>query len=267
MRPKAVYRKFFTLIVFVLAALVSGACASKNQDALEPEATAEQLYNEGVALLANRQRIFGIDVTDYDGAIEKFQNVIDHFPYSEHAVLAELKIADTYFAQEKYDQATSYYRDFADLHPQHPEVPYTIYQSALCHYNQSKEFERDQTASHRAIENFETLMRRYPQSEYAKQSEPKWKELQLRLAQRELMIGNYYLGRTEYSSALQRFQALLDNYPGLGLDAEALYKLGLCYTKMNRPDEASRAFDLLKKNYPESNFSSLSSKVTRDLPN
>ncbi len=261
------YRKFFALTLFVLAVLAGGACASKTQNTFDENTTAEQLYNEGVAKLSDQQHIFGIDVTDYDGAIEKFQNVIDHFPYSEHAVLAELKIADTYFAQKKYDQAASYYRDFADLHPQHPEVPYTIYQTAICHYNQSKEFDRDQTSSRNAVESFDTLMRRYPQSEYAKESEPKWKELQLRLARRELMIGNYYLERTEYSSALQRFQALLDSYPGLGLDAEALYKVGLCYAKMNRPAEATRAFDLVKKNYPESNFSSLASKVTTNLQN
>lgn len=263
---QTVYRKFTASIFAALLLLVGSACATKKQSVPE-DATAEQLYNEGVAKLSHRQRILGVDVTDYDGAIESFQNVIDHFPYSEQAVLAELKIADTYFADKKYDQAVSYYRDFADLHPQHSEVPYTIYQSALCYYNQSKEFERDQTASRSAIEHFETLMRRYPQSEYAKQGEPKWKELQLRLAKRELMIGNYYFARAEYSSALQRFQALLDGYPGLGLDAEALYKLGLCYTKMKRPTEAARAFDLLKKNYPESKFSSLSSKVTTGLEN
>lgn len=264
---QTVYRNFITSIfAALLIIVVGGACASQNKSVSE-DATAEQLYNEGLAKLSNRQRILGIDVTDYDGAIESFQNVIDHFPYSEQAVLSELKIADTYFADKKYDQAVSYYRDFADLHPQHAEVPYTIYQSALCYYNQSKEFERDQTASRNAVEHFETLMRRYPQSEYAKQSEPKWKELQLRLAKRELMIGNYYFERAEYSSALQRFQALLDGYPGLGLDAEALYKLGLCYTKMNRPMEAARAFELVKKNYPESNFSSLSSKITTDLQN
>lgn len=259
-------RKIFTLLCFVWLAAFLGACASTKPEEVE-EATAEQLYNEGLERLSNQHHFFGVDLTDYDGAIERFQNVIDHFPYSEYAVLAELKIADTYFAQEEFDQAVSYYRDFADLHPQHPEVPYTIYQSGLCHYRQAKEFDRDQGASQNAIESFETLMRRYPQSEYAKKSEPMWKELQLRLAQREMMIGDYYLDRAEYASALQRFQALLDGYPGLGFDAEALYKLGLCYARMNRPVEATRAFDLIKKNYPESNFSSLSSKITTDLPN
>ena len=43
---------------------------------------------------------------NYDDAIEKFQAIIDNYPYSEYAVLAELAIADA------YDQRSSrFYRD------------------------------------------------------------------------------------------------------------------------------------------------------------
>ncbi len=54
-------------------------------------------------------------------------------------------------------------------------------------------------------------------------------------------IGNFYMKRSEYRSAADRFRSVLNEYPGLGLDAEALFKLGLCYREMNlerrgRPD-------------------------------
>ena len=42
---------------------------------------------------------------------------------------------------------------------------------------------------------------------------------------------------------------MLNEYPGLGLDAEALYKLGVCYERMNLTDEASRIFQVILDNY------------------
>jgi len=42
---------------------------------------------------------------------------------------------------------------------------------------------------------------------------------------------------------------VLNEYPGLGLDAEALFKLGLCYREMNLGDEAARIFQVILDNY------------------
>jgi outer membrane protein assembly factor BamD (BamD/ComL family) len=42
---------------------------------------------------------------------------------------------------------------------------------------------------------------------------------------------------------------VLNDYPGLGLDAEALYKLGVCYSKMHLDDEAARVFQVILQNY------------------
>ena len=42
---------------------------------------------------------------------------------------------------------------------------------------------------------------------------------------------------------------MLNKYPGLGLDAQALYQLGVCYTKMNLEDEAQKIFEVILRNY------------------
>src|SRR5437764_1090079 len=43
------------------------------------------------------------------------------------------------------------------------------------------------------------------------------------LAEKENYIGHFYFIREHYESALGRYEGLLDKYPGLGYDAEALY--------------------------------------------
>jgi outer membrane protein assembly factor BamD (BamD/ComL family) len=64
-----------------------------------------------------------------------------------------------------------------------------------------------------------------------------------------MKVADYYYGNDEYGSAAERYRQLLDQYPGLGLDAEALYKLGVCYQKMNRTEEAQKIFQVILDNY------------------
>jgi outer membrane assembly lipoprotein YfiO len=112
---------------------------------------AEDLYAEGEETLEGRNILGVYTYVNYSKAIESFQTIIDNYPYSDYAVAAELKIADAYFDDAKYTEALSYYRDFADLHPQHERVPYTVLRSALCWYEQIRSVNRDQTPAREAL--------------------------------------------------------------------------------------------------------------------
>ena len=187
-------------------------------------------------------------------AIEIFQSIIDNYPYSEYAVEAELRIADAYFEDEKYEEALSYYRDFSDLHPDHPKVPYTIYQSALCHESQLEGRDRDQTATRNALLFLDRLLVRYPHAEEAREAEPLWRELQVLLAENVEQVADFYRSREEYEAAAERYRTLLNDHPGLGLDDRVLYKLGDCYAELRRTDEADRIFRTLVVHYGESEY-------------
>ena len=213
----------------------------------------DKLLEEGNEEL-ERQRARRFMPKDYLLAIEIFQDIIDNYPYSDEAVMAELSIADAYFEQGGYEEAISYYTDFADLHPEHPRVPYAMFQRALSHSERSKDAGRDQTETMRAVENFEALLGRYPHSSYAVEAEPMVRDLRRRLGRHDMKIGDFYFRKGEYPSAAERYRDLLSQFPGLGLDAEALYKLGLCYTRMNREDEAHEIFQVILDNYEGSDI-------------
>ena len=74
-------------------------------------------------------------------------------------------------------------------------------------------------------------------------------QLRTRLAENIIEIGDFYLRRTQYQSAATRYRSVVDEYPGLGLDAEALYKLALCYENMKRVDEALRLYHVVLENF------------------
>jgi outer membrane protein assembly factor BamD len=191
---------------------------------------------------------------DYLKAIEIFQSIIDNYPYSEYAVESELQIADAYYADGKFEEALSYYRDFSDLHPDHEKVPYSIYRSALCYESQLESPERDQTATTNALLFLDRLLLRYPHSEYARDAEPMWRDLQVRLAESEEQVADFYRDREEYEAAAERYRALLNDHPGLGLDARVLFKLADCYAALRRTDEADRIFRTLVVHYQDSRY-------------
>jgi outer membrane protein assembly factor BamD len=229
-------------------------CSSTPEAVFEDVKAAPELYEQGQRELEGNLLLGVYRRVDYTRAIEIFQSIIDNYPYSEYAVEAELRIADAYFEDGQFEEALSYYRDFADLHPEHPKVPYTIYRSALCHEAQIEGIARDQTATRNALAFLDTLLVRYPHSEHAQEAEPLWRELQVHLAESDEAVADFYRSRDEYEAAAERYRALLNDHPGLGLDARVLFKLGECYRELRRDDEADRIFRTLVAHYRESPF-------------
>jgi len=239
------------LAVACAAPLVLGGClGGPTAYELGEVPSAEDLYKEGREILDEGSTFLWVfDMTDYQKAINKFQDIIDNYPYSDYAVLAELAIADTYYQDEEWEDALSYYRDFSDLHPDHPRVAYTLLRTALCHYKQSRNEGRDQTFTRLAVANLDQVQLRFPSSTEAAEAETLWLELRKRLGSHVLLIGDFYLDRDEFQSAAERYRSVLNEYPGLGLDPEALYKLGVCFESMQREEEASRIFQVILDNY------------------
>jgi outer membrane protein assembly factor BamD (BamD/ComL family) len=92
-------------------------------------------------------------------------------------------------------------------------------------------------------------MHDYPYSEETRVGEEMMVKLRTRLALNMLHIADFYVERTHWQSAAARYRRVLDEYPGLGLDARALFRLGLCLENMRREDEALRLYHVVVENY------------------
>jgi outer membrane protein assembly factor BamD len=255
--PRARHHRPTALALAALAGVAiltsTGVGCRKDAPSFEDAAPADELYEQGLKALEGREFMsWTLPLVDYQKAIEIFQAIIDNYPYSDYAVLAELRIADAYFDDNRFDEALSYYRDFSDLHPQHPKVPYTILRSAICHYEQITSVNRDQTPSHEALKHLNRLLRSYPYSPEAGEGETIMYELRSRLSKNMIQIGDFYLKRREFQAAAERYREVLNRFPGLGLDAEALFKLGVCYENMRREGEALRLFHVVIENFRDS---------------
>ena len=232
-----------------MAVLVSCAEAVPTFEEVQP---ADELYAEGLKTLEGRQIFWLFTYVNYDQAIEAFQSIIDNYPYSDYEQKALLKIADSYYDDKRFEEALAYYQDFSDLHPGHEKVPYTLLRIAQCHLNQIESIDRDQTATNHATEALAALIRQHPYAAETRTAEELMIELRTRLALNMLHIADFYRVRTHWQSAAVRYRRVLDEFPGLGLDARSLFRLGVCLENMRREDEALRLYHVVVENYAES---------------
>ncbi|HIK85602.1 MAG TPA: outer membrane protein assembly factor BamD [Myxococcales bacterium] len=240
-----------TMLPIVVALSVLVSCAEK-VPTFEETKPADELYAEGLEILEGRRILWMFTLVNYDLAIDSFQAIIDNYPYSDYEQKALLKIADAYFNDHRYEEALAYYQDFADLHPGHEKVPLAMLRIAECHLNQIQSIDRDQTATNQATEALSTLMRAHPYAVETRRGEELMVELRTQLALNMLHIADFYRVRTQWQSAAVRYRRVLDEFPGLGLDARSLFRLGLCLENMRREDEALRLYHVVVENYSES---------------
>jgi outer membrane protein assembly factor BamD len=222
----------------VLTIALLCACATTTPDEEEELPSAESYYQHGEAALKGKSSFIFFHDVDYAKAIEYFQEVIDNYPYSDYAVLAELQIGDIHFERGEYEEASSYYHDFVELHPNHPKVAYALYRNGLCSYNQMRDAERDQAPTREAVAQFKALLERYPNSEMSADAASRLIECQNRLAEQDIDIGDYYFQQHAWYAAARRYRQALTDYPDHGDRVRTLAQLGFALANLHQYLEA-----------------------------
>lgn len=174
------------------------------------------------------QGIKDLKKKNYEDAIETFEKVRDRYPYSEQALLAQIKLADAYFYKKKYDEALQAYKDFEKLHPTNKAVPYCVFRQGLCYYRQRSTIDRDQTYTTKALEEFRRLKKKYPKCEYIPKVDKFIAQCRLDLGEHEYYVAEFYYKTKRYQAALERYQTVVQDYPELPEKAEAQARLEEC---------------------------------------
>lgn len=198
----------------------------------KPDKPPEVLAEEGIKQLKKKK---------YEDAIETFEKLKDRYPYSDQALLAQVKLADAYFYKKKYDEALQTYKEFEKLHPTNKAVPYCIYRQGLCYYMQRSTIDRDQTPTAKALAEFKRLKEKFPGSEYVPKAEAYMAKCRQDLAAHEFYVGEFYYRTKRYNSALERFQTLSQEYPDYN-PAKIKDYIAKCQAKVNNPDKKSGNF-------------------------
>jgi outer membrane protein assembly factor BamD len=226
------------------ALLALAACGSDEEDEYV-ERPVEELYNEGLDSL---------HAGENQDAAGFFDEVERQHPYSTWATRAQLMAAYAHFQEGGYDDALNAIDRFLSLHPGHPSAPYAYYLRALCYYEQIADVTRDQKNTELALGALSEVVRRYPESPYARDAQLKIDLTNDHLAGKDMEIGRFYLKRGEYQAAIKRFRRVVERYQTTTHVPEALHRLTEAYLALGIVDEAQTAAAVLGHNYPGSEW-------------
>jgi outer membrane protein assembly factor BamD len=241
LRDRGRLRRVLLALAATLLALT--ACAGKDDEEEYVERPVEELYNQALDQLQDgnpRQ------------AAQDFEEVERQHPYSQWATRAQLMAAYAFYQADAYDDAVDAARRFIDLHPGHPDVAYAYYLIGVSYYEQISDVGRDQRNTELALEAFEELIRRFPESGYARDAGLKADLARDHLAGKEMNIGRYYLRRAKYVAAINRFQTVIERYQSTTHVPEALHRLTEAYMSLGVAEEARRTAAVLCYNFPSS---------------
>jgi outer membrane protein assembly factor BamD len=193
---------------------------------------------------------------DWEDAKALFNEVKRLFSYSRYARLAELRIADIEYEQEKFTDAIAAYRDFAQTHRADPNIEYAKYRVAKALFRDVDDTvflppaeERDQATIAEAYKELRNFLREFPKSRYHDDVGYMLDAITGRLVRHELYVARYYLKSDDFDATVARIDYALKTFPGSGLDAEALILKGETLMKMKKLKDAREVFESVKVTY------------------
>jgi outer membrane protein assembly factor BamD len=235
------------LLALAVSTLALGGCGWFGGDKDKPyvETPVEILYNRALDDLGQQ---------DYKLAAKEFEEVDRQHPYSVWATKAQIMAAFTYYQANKYDDAIIALDRFIQLHPGHKDIPYAYYLKGLCFYEQISDVGRDQRITQQALDALAEVVKRYPDTPYARDARLKVELTIDHLAGKEMLVGRYYQKQQQFVGAINRYRMVIERYQTTTHVPEALHRLVECYLALGVKQEAQEAAAVLGYNFPGSDW-------------
>jgi len=224
---------------------VALSACTVNEEPEYVERPVSSIYNEAMDLLQN---------TQYRDAAQQFDEVERQHPYSVWATKAQLMAAYAYYQSNRYDDAIIALDRFTQLHPANRDVAYAYYLKALSYYEQISDVARDQKMTDLALNALNEVVKRFPNSEFARDAKIKIDLTYDHLAGKEMEIGRYYLNQKYYLAAINRFRTVVEKFDTTTHVPEALHRLTESYLALGIQSEARKTASVLGHNFPNSEW-------------
>ena len=205
----------------------------------------QEAYQEGKKSLEEGDVLF---------AAKKFNEAEILFPQSMWAPKSSLMAAYSYYSQDYYSDAIMELDRFIRVYPLNKNLDYAHYLLALCYYEQIVDEEKDVGSMTNAKDNFNIVINKYPNTEYAIDSIFKVDLIDDILASKEMYIGRYYFEKQKWIAAINRFRTVVDNYETTVYTEEALHRLVEIHYRIGLENEAKKFAKLLGYNYQSSKW-------------
>ena len=236
-------------VFFIILSLFSSCSKEPLKNTIIKEKSLElqvqEAYKEGMEALNSGDVLF---------AAKKFNESEVLFPQADSAPQSALMAAYSYYIQDYYGDAVAELKRFLKVYPTHKDIDYAFYLLAISYYEQIVDEKKDLQSILNAKENFNIILKNYPNTEYAIDAEFKIDLINDILAAKEMYLGRYYFDKKKWIPAINRFREIIDNYETTIYTQEALHRLVEVHYTIGLIDEAEKYAQLLGYNYQSSKW-------------
>jgi outer membrane protein assembly factor BamD len=242
--------KLNNFFLFIILVLLIASC-SKDQKKIS--VIKEKDLNNQV-LEAYKEGMNSLKVGDVLFAAKKFNEAETLFPQSEWAPKSSLMAAYAYYSQDYYKDAIAELERFITLYSKNKNIDYAYYLLGISYYEQIIDEKKDLQTISEAKKYFEIVIKDFPKTNYALDSEFKIGLIKDTLAAKEMYIGRYYFDKKKWIPAINRFKTVINDYDTTIYAAEALHRLVEVHYTIGLQEEAKKYAKLLGYNYQSSKW-------------
>ena len=249
-----------TVFLFSLTIMLPIISCSEKETIIEEglTETPEQLY-----VIAK----LDLDAELYEEAKLKFENINFKFPLSNEGIQSLMMIAFIEYVQLNYDEAIYKFDRIIKKYPSHKNIDYAYYMRAMCYFEQIKHEALDGKNNQEAMENFNQIINRFPESKYARDSQQKIIFVKENIAAKHMDIALFYLNQKKYLAALNRYNIVINEYSQSKFTPEALYREVEIYYTLGMMDDAKKTSAVIGYNYPKSKWYKYSYRLLKKTDN
>ena len=239
-------RSRHSILLWIFTTVVVG-CSQLEKTSTAPieSYSAKEIYDLGELKLNDMQHE---EAAEYFGEIERL------YPYSEWAKRGLIMQAFSFHKATDYTNSRSSSQRYIEFYPAAEDAAYAQYILALSYYDQIAEAGHDQNLTFNALQELRLLIERYPDSEYGAEAKIKFDLAFDYLAANEMEVGRYYLQKGYYSSAINRFRIVVQDFQTTSQTPEALYRLVESYLSLGLKVEAQSAGAVLATQYASTDW-------------
>ena len=181
------------------------------------------------------------DKGKYSRAKDEFDYIIMADPGSKIANESQYYMAESMFQIEEYDEASIAFDHYVRFSPDYSKIEKARYRICECAINFSNSYQREQSQTHRALEQLQMFIEDFPASGLINDAEDAMLALRLKLAQKDYEVGRMYLKLEEYDSALIYFRSVLNHYYDTSFSDDA--RVGIIFTHiLNDNHEGAKSY-------------------------
>ena len=240
----------FKIILILISLLVIWSCADKTDKISESvevdmEMQMSNAYKEGY---------FEYKKGDVILAAKKFNEAELLFPQSIWAPKSALMAAYAYYSQNYYNDSIYELERFIKTYPKDQNIGYANYLLGMNFYELIVDEKKDLRSIIEAKNQFKIVIKDYPSSEFAIDAKFKLDLINEILAAKEMYLARYYVNKTKWIPALNRFKTVVNEYNTTIYTEEALHRLVEINYRLGLIEESKKYANTLGYNYQSSDW-------------